>query len=408
MPQQSTDSLRLMFWRIDLQTAGPGLALRDILAQAPRPALVAQTVAHIRPDILVLSGLDYDYGLVTLTALRELVAQQGHRFDHLHAYPSNAGLRTGLDLNGDRRADTPDDSQGYGAFIGQKGLALLSRVPINIELSRDYSKFLWADFPDGQSPHATDGPMADAAVNAVQRLPSVGHWDVVLQTEDGPLHLLIWQAGPPAFGGVGPRNALRNHDETAFWTAFLDGRLPMTPPDSPFILMGGSNLDPFDGDGRGDAMRKLLTHPAVQDPQPSSSGATISSMTDPRSASHIGPHGLDTVHWPQDNGPGNLRVSYILPSVGQNVQRSGVFWPGPDDPLAALLGTDDTRPSRHRPVWVDVVRDVALNRPARRDASLHSLHVSPHRSDPKAASARLARSAPDATDRILPPPDRAP
>ncbi len=356
MPPPAPDALRVMFWRIDLQAQGPGLALRDILARAPRPTLAAQVTAHIRPDILVLSGLDYDHGLVTLTALRDLIAEQGPRFDHIHAFPANAGQRTGLDLNGDGRRDTPDDAQGYGSFTGQKGMAVLSRLPIDTATSRDFSGFLWADLPDTQSPHAPTGPMADEEVNAVQRLSSTGHWDIVVVTDHGPLHLLVWQSGPPAFGGAGPRNAARNHDETAFWTAFLDGRLPMTPPAAPFVLAGGSNLDPFDGDGQGGAMQTLLAHPLVQDPAPASIGASIAAARDPRSAAHSGPHALDTVNWPQERGPGNLRVSYVLPSSDLVVLGAGVFWPAPDDPLAALLGSDGTTPSRHRPVWVDIRR----------------------------------------------------
>lgn len=350
-----------MFWRIDLQAQGPGLALRDILADAPRPALAAQVVAHVQPDVLVLSGLDHDHGLVTLSALRDLIAQHGHRFDHIHAFASNAGLRSGLDLNADGRTDTPDDAQGYGSFTGQKGLAVLSQVPINVARSRDFSGFLWADMPNGQSPHAPNGPMADAQVHAVQRLSSTGHWDIALGTDHDPLHLLIWQSGPPAFGGSGPRNYARNHDETAFWTAFLDGHLPMSPPDTKFVLMGGTNLDPFDGDGQGAALRTLLVHPSVQDPEPTSTGAVIAAQADPRSASHSGPHALDTVDWPQETGPGNLRVSYILPSSKLVVQRAGVFWPAPDNALSALLGKGDTAPSRHRPVWVDIVWKPAVN-----------------------------------------------
>ena len=355
MPPPAPDALRLMFWRIDFQAQGPGLALRDIMAGTPRPLLAAQIVAHLRPDVLVLSGLDHDYGLVALSALRDLIAQQGHRFDHIHAFDSNAGLRTGLDLNADGRTDTPDDAQGYGAFSGQKALAVLARMPIDRPGSRDFSGFLWADLPDGQSPHADGRPMASSQVHAVQRLSSTGHWDIVVNTAAGPLHLLVWQSGPPAFGGAGQRNLARNHDETAFWSAFLDGHLPMPPPDAPFVLMGGSNLDPVDGDGQGAAMRALLAHPLVQDPAPSSSGAVISAQIDTRSAAHIGPHALDTVQWPQERGPGNLRVSYILPSHGLQVRQAGVFWPAPDDSFAALLGTEATTPSRHRPVWVDLV-----------------------------------------------------
>lgn len=347
------DTLRLVFWRVDLQTTGPGLALRDIRARASRALQVSQLVAHLDPDILVLSGLDQDLRLVTLGALRDLMAEHGVDYPHLFAPPGNAGLRTGLDLNGDARRETPDDAQGYGIFPGQKGLALLSRYPIDLQSTSDFTSFLWAALPRNTSPHATNGSMADAAVHDVQRLSSTSHWDVAVDLGSGRrLQLLAWQAGPPAFGG--DRNRARNRDETAFWLAYLDGHLPMQMRDAPFVLIGGSNLDPFDGDGDGAVMQAVLSHPRVQDPQPSSLGALASAQSDPRSAMHLGPHALDTVEWPQANGPGNLRVSYILPMTGLHVRQAGVFWPAPDDPLVELLGTETTSPSRHRPVWVDL------------------------------------------------------
>jgi hypothetical protein len=327
-----------MFWRIDLQTDGPGLALRDIRAQAPAPMAIAQMVAHLNPDILVLSGLDHDHGQATLRAMADLLAAHGADYPYRHAPPSNAGLRSGLDLNGDGRFHTPDDAQGYGPYPGYRALAVLSRLPITD--SRDFSAFRWVDLPAHRMPDPDE----------VQRLSSTGHWDIAIQIAPArPLHLLIWQAGPPAFGGNPARARARNADETAFWAAYLNGALPMPPPQAPFVLLGGTNLDPWDGDGDGAVMQNLLDHPAIQDPEPQSAGAMASALADPRSRPHRGPHGLDTVEWPQANGPGNLRVSYILPSAVLQVLDAGVFWPAPDDPLAALLQTQ-----RHRPVWVDL------------------------------------------------------
>ena len=66
--------------------------------------------------------------------------------------------------------------------------------------------------------------------------------------------------------------------------------------------------------------------------------------------SHIGDPALDTVDWSDDTGPGNLRVSYVLPDAGLKVTDSGVFWPLPDDPLYELLRDGP----RHRLVWVDL------------------------------------------------------
>ncbi|MDD7971925.1 endonuclease/exonuclease/phosphatase family protein [Roseinatronobacter alkalisoli] len=328
--------------------------MRDILENAPAPVAKAQLIAHVAPDVLVLSGLDHDHDGVALAAFRDLIASYGHVMAHVFAFPSNAGLRTGLDMTGDGRAWGPDDTQGYGDFAGQKALAILSRFPILPEKSRDFSEFLWRDLPESLSPYAPGGSMPDPVRHGLQRLSSTGHWDVALDLPDRRhLHLLVYQAGPPVFGGRSNRNLHRNHDETAFWRHFLDGALPMPPPDAPFVLMGGSNLDPFDGDGLHDAMRGLLAHPAVQDPQPASDGARHAAQAGASSA-HQGPHVHDTVDWPQVPGPGNLRVSYILPARSLKVTGAGVLWPLPGTPESTLLGDPDDPPTRHRLVWVDI------------------------------------------------------
>ena len=340
--------MRIAFWRIDLGARGPGYALRDILAGDALPRAKAALVAHLAPDILVLSGLDHDAGLQTLSAFGVLIAEQGHSLPHGFAFPSNAGQRTGRDMTGDGRDDTPDDTQGYGHFTGERALALLSRWPVDVAGARDFSTFLWRDLPGALLPEL------DPEILDLQRLSSTGHWDIPVTIAPGQtLHLLIYQAGPPVFGRHATRNLRRNHDETAFWTAFLDARLHMPPPPAPLVVVGGSNLDPFDGDGMHGAMQTLLAHPALQDPMPRSTGAVLAA-SDPASAGHLGPHALDTVHWPDE--PGNLRVSYILPGTNLRVQNAGVFWPRPDSAEAAFLGPSDAPIARHRPVWVDIAR----------------------------------------------------
>lgn len=346
MAQASADRVRLVFWRIDLGARGPGYALRDILAGADPPALKADILAHLAPDVLVLSGIDYDYGQATLRAFRDMIADRGVVLPYTFAFPSNAGLRTGRDMTGDGRDNTPDDTQGYGSFAGERALAVLSRYPIDAKAARDFSGFLWRDLPEARL------PALDPSVLAVQRLSSTGHWDVPLHiTDTQRLHLLVYQAGPPVFGGASRRNLYRNHDETAFWGHFLAGRLQMPPPQAPFVLLGGSNLDPFDGDGLNGVMRKLLQNPAVQDPKPASFGA-VQSGTNAYSAAHLGPHAQDTVYWPR--APGNLRVSYILPAADLHVLSTGVFWPASGSAEAAIFGDAETPPFAHRPVWLDL------------------------------------------------------
>ncbi len=340
--------LRLAFWRVDLSGRGPGYALRDIEAQSTAPLLKAQVIAHIAPDVLVLSGIDYDHGLATLGAFRDLIATQGQDFPFLYALPSNAGLQVTGQPVWSAYGGTADDAQGYGPYRGARALALLSRLPIDPDAVRDFSSFLWRDLPGALLPQMPPERLE------IQRLSSTGHWDIpLLLSPERRLHLLIYQAGPPVFGPDALFNRNRNHDETAFWLAYLDHRLPLPPPTAPVILLGGSNLDPYDGDGLHSAMRDLLAHPRLQDPAPASTGARRAAMTE-QDLSHRGPPERDTVHWPQENGPGNLRVSYILPDARLRLRASGVFWPEPGSPEARLMGDPLAPPTPHRMVWVDL------------------------------------------------------
>ena len=67
------------------------------------------------------------------------------RYDHVYSAPSNTGVPTGLDLDGDGRSDGPADAMGYGQFPGQYGMAVLSRVPLGPV--RTFRTLLWSDIP---------------------------------------------------------------------------------------------------------------------------------------------------------------------------------------------------------------------------------------------------------------------
>lgn len=332
--------LRIVFWRVDFAARGPGDALAQINAKRPHTTAMAQVIARLKPDILVLSGVDYDMGNATLGAMRALIGAQGHELRHIFAPVPNAGVPSGIDLNVDSITHGPDDAFGYGEFAGARALAVLSRYPFDIDALKDFTRFPWRDLPNARLyTGATDRALAQ------HRLPSTAQIELpVVISDQTVLRLLIYHAGPPVFGFHPDRNRNRNHDETAFWLQLLAGRLPYPPPKRPFVLIGGSNLDPFDGDGIHTAMRDLLDHPALQDPQPSSLGGAAQ-----RDPAHLGPPQLDTVDW--DEPQGNLRVSYVLPSADLNVTDAGVLWPLATDDLAQLLAQTQTR---HKPVWVDL------------------------------------------------------
>ncbi|MDJ0825216.1 MAG: endonuclease/exonuclease/phosphatase family protein [Rhodobacter sp.] len=345
------EPLRIATWHVELTRKGPGLLLRDILKGDAQVEAVVAGVAEAAPDILLLTAIDYDLGLVALGALADRLEAAGAAYPHRFALRPNAGLMTALDLDGDDRLGGPRDAQGYGRFAGHGGMAVLSRLPIAQEEVRDFSALLWADLPGALLPEADGQPFPSAAARAVQRLSSTGHWDLPVRLPGGErLHLLAFAATPPVFDGPEDRNGKRNHDEIALWTAYLDGRLAQPPPAAPVVVLGNANLDPVDGEGRHTAIAGLLGHRRLQDPRPASAaGAEAARRQGGANTAHRGDPALDTADWRDHGGPGNLRVSYVLPDAGLTVLDAGVAWPERPD------GGDGPPALRHRLVWVDVV-----------------------------------------------------
>ncbi|MEM7075770.1 MAG: endonuclease/exonuclease/phosphatase family protein [Pseudomonadota bacterium] len=337
--------LRIATYATDLERAGPGLLYRDILTgEDEQVEAVAQIIADARPDILVLQSIDYDHNRRALLALRDRIDAYGWYLGHAFSRMPNAGLATGLDLDGDGRRGGPRDAQGYGEFLGQGGMAVLSRFPMDEDRMTEFTGLLWRDLPGALLPATADGPFPSADAQAVQRLSSVAHWVLPVRVRDKTLNILTFHASPPVFDGPEDRNGRRNHDEITIWQAYLDGALGALgpPPARPFVLAGDANLDPVDGDGRKSAIRALLTDDRFQDPAPRRAGAPQ------QGEGHTGDPALDTVSWPGPD-PGDLRVSYVLPSSDLSVVDAGVIWPE-----AGALADRVRRASRHRLVWVDI------------------------------------------------------
>ncbi|MEM9909163.1 MAG: endonuclease/exonuclease/phosphatase family protein [Pseudomonadota bacterium] len=317
--------------------------MRDILKDDdPQIDAVATVIAAAKPDILILQSIDYDLRNMALLALRERIDASGWNMPEVFALAPNSGLATKLDMDGDGRTGDPRDAQGYGEFRGQGGMAVLSRYEILHEEARDYSTFLWRALPGALLPTTENGPFPSKEAQDIQRLSSVGHWVLPIRINGRALNLMTFHATPPVFDGPEDRNGRRNHDEIIFWVKLLDGELGKQVM-APFVLAGNANLDPVDGDGLKSAIKALLVHPRLQDPTPMRDYDPlqgIGQMGDPR---------LDTVSWPGPE-PGDLRVSYVLPSVDVTVTGSGVLWPesGHQADIVEMA-------SRHRLVWVDVL-----------------------------------------------------
>ena len=325
-------TLRVATWSPDLTRDGPGLLLRDIRSgKDDQIAAAVQVILAADADVLLLTGFDWDHERRALSAFADLLARAGAPYPHRFAGRPNAGLASGLDLDGDGRLGTADDAQGFGLFTGQGGMAVLSRLPLGPVT--DHSAALWRDLPG----HLMPPTAPDAA--AAQRLSSVAHWQVPVLAEPQPLTLLAWAATPPVFDGPEDRNGRRNHDEAAFWLTRL--------PPARFVVLGDANLDMADGEGRPQALASLMAR--TRDPRPRSAGGAAAAQTG-ANAAQTGDPALDTADWADADGPGNLRVDYVLPSPDLAVTGAGVLWPAPGQPLADTV----LAASRHRLVWVDL------------------------------------------------------
>ena len=324
------ETYRIATYAAPLSRDGPGLLLRDIRkGEDTQIAATREVIALLRPDVIVLTDFDYDLDGLALAAFADLFEDS---YPHSFAARPNTGLATGLDLDRNGRTGEARDAQGYGRFAGDGGMAVLSRFAIDAANVMDLSDVLWRDLPGAVLPLIEGQPFLPDEVLAIQRLSTSGHWIIPVQPPSvAPFNLLSFSATPPVFDGVEDRNGLRNRDELRMWEVVLDGGFGAAP-DS-FVIAGNANLDPNSGAGLTQAMADFLNRQDVQDPHT----------------------GLPTANW-DDEGPGDLRVSYVLPSVQWRVVDAGVFWPASEAPNAALLGSDGLAAGVHHLVWVDISR----------------------------------------------------
>lgn len=295
---------------------------------------VLDALVKVNPDVVGLAGIDHDAQGHALSAFQTALAARGLDLPFHHASAPNTGLRTPFDLNGDGRIGDPQDAQGFGAFPGADGLALLSKHPV--ELVQDFTTLLWADAPNAAPPTHPDGrPFPSDEAFAAQRLVYKAHW----QLRVAGVSVILLAAAPPVFDGAEDRNGRRNADELQLVQAQLDD-----VSDGPFVVMGTLNQDPAgDGEGRLEALQDLLGHPNLRDPlQRSDEGQARSAADGGRNAQHRGNPSLDTADFEDEgrNDPGNLRVDYVLPGTDLTLLDAGLLWP--------TLG-------RRAIVWADVV-----------------------------------------------------
>ncbi len=335
----------------------------------PQLKKAAQILQLVRPDIVLVNEIDYDYETsanslkgqsARLFFERYLATGQGDQkpleYPHIVFEPVNTGVLSGLDLNNDNRKDGPEDAFGYGKYPGQYGMALYSRFPIDRSGIRTFQKFLWKRMPGNLLPDGKQGrpDYYSEKQSEIFRLSSKSHWDVPVQVEGSTIHFLCSHPTPPVFDGPEDRNGRRNHDEVRFWADYITG----PTKDSyivddqgvkgglkgtvPFVLIGDLNAEPVRGDlVDGKRVTDLfLKHPRVQDPRPQSKGG----------AEGNGPNFADYKPF-RTHSFG--RLDYVLPSKELFVSNSGIFWPEVGESHRLLIDEPNAA-SDHRLVWLDL------------------------------------------------------
>jgi endonuclease/exonuclease/phosphatase family metal-dependent hydrolase len=347
------DRLRVATFNIRELSTGK-LLTRDSTGRGrdPQARAAADLIQRVRPDIILLNEIDHDHAHpddLALNARRFIAHYLAHGrlpidYPHIYAAPSNTGVLSGLDLDGNGTVATDadrgtrahgDDAFGFGTYPGQYAMAVLSRYPIDTAAARTFQRFLWRDLPGH---HIPAGHYSARALE-VFRLSSKSHWDVPVIVAADTLHLLASHPTPPVFDGPEDRNGRRNHDEVGFWSRYLDdsdalhddrGRPGGLAAGALFVILGDLNATPdqppphYDGVT---AIAQLLADPRIQDPP--------------------GHRGRSTAFFDRA-----VRPDYVLPSADLAILDSGVFWPDSTaDPTDAALAA---AASDHRLVWVDV------------------------------------------------------
>ncbi|TKV28884.1 endonuclease/exonuclease/phosphatase family protein [Arthrobacter sp. NamB2] len=371
-------NLRIATYNASLNRSAAGELVRDLgTPENAQARAIAEVLQITRPEVVLLNEFDYDAGGTAADLFKRnylRVSQNGKAaldYPYVYTAPSNTGVPSGLDLNNDGTVGGAEDALGFGAFEGQYGMVIYSQYPIQTESVRTFQHFLWKDMPGALLPDnpatAEQGDWYSEAELDVLPLSSKSHWDVPLSVGGKTVHVLASHPTPPVFDGKEDRNGRRNSDEIRFWSDYVTGGPGASyiyddggvtgglKRGDRFVILGDQNSDPLDGDSLPGAIDQLLGNKLVQDPQPSSSGATeAAALQGGANAAHRSDPRFDTADF-EDRNAGNIRADYVLPSRTLRVSGSGVFWPRVGSPGSELTGIFPFPTSDHRLVYADIV-----------------------------------------------------
>ncbi len=355
----------------------------DVLdADQPRLKQAAAFIQSVRPDILLVAEMTYDYAGAPDVPAGAAPGQNGQRFADTFlavsqgpeleglryravSVETNTGMTSGFDLDRDGVAvraypppqpgeegqpgpQTPEgrrygnDAWGFGIYPGQYAFTLLVREDFDVleDSIRTFRYLRWSDMPGNLMPTDSAGNPWYGEAAPFVRLSSKNHADIPVRLPDGRvLHVLASHPTPPAFDGPEARNKRRNHDEIKLWADYLTGADYLVDdrggrgglaPGAHFVVIGDLNADPDEGNTFQNPIRLLLDHPRVEGrfrPIADAAGQARYPKLDPD----------DTASW-------GLGVDYVLPSRTLRVLRGGIIRPDPEAPPV----------SDHFMVWLDV------------------------------------------------------
>jgi endonuclease/exonuclease/phosphatase family metal-dependent hydrolase len=384
VPPREAGTLRVATFNCSLNREEAGQLERDLQQGSEQASAIAAVIRTVQPDILLVNEIDYsdsadNAGLFQMNFLAapalDALGNPPWPMPHHFAAPVNTGVPSGMDLNANGKLGEPDDAWGYGKFPGQYGMAVLSRLPLDVEQISTLQKLPWSAMPGALRPQAPDALAAfyDQVTWTRLRLASKSFWDVPVQTPMGDVHILASHPTPPAFDGPEDRNGCRNHDEIRLIQDYVDaaaylrddrGEPTGLKPADLFVVLGDLNSDPIDGGSRPQAIKNLLAHPRVaQYPAPRSRGAVNAALSQGKAnRAQRGDAAEDTGDF-SDFSVGNLRIDYVLPSNQFTVVASGVFWPVLEDvaPARRAALQSALSASDHHLVWLDLEKVSATN-----------------------------------------------
>ena len=126
---------------------------------------MAETIQRVDPDVVLINEFDYDRRRrstcsAATTSRWARTAPTRSATATRYVAPSNTGVPSGHDLDNNGSVGGGNDAFGFGEYVGQYGMVVYSKYPINTREVRTFQKFEWADMPGAMLPDdpATPAP----------------------------------------------------------------------------------------------------------------------------------------------------------------------------------------------------------------------------------------------------------